>query len=104
MVASVVDINEEAKLDTSQIDDRRGMRGGGKLAIGGGAGIVGVIITLVVAFLGSQGGNNSQTLTQILQGLQDQTTGGELPSNSTLSTDCQTGADAMQRDDCRIVA
>ncbi len=104
MVASVVDINEEAKLDTSQIDDRRGMRGGGKLAIGGGAGIVGVIITLVVAFLGSQGGSNSQTLTQILQGLQDQTTGGELPSNSTLSTDCQTGADAMQRDDCRIVA
>ncbi|MEO8540345.1 MAG: neutral zinc metallopeptidase [bacterium] len=99
----MVDINEDSKLDTSQIDDRRGIRGG-KMAIGGGAGIVGVIITLIVAFLGSQGGGDSSTLTQILQGLQDQTTGGEVPSNSTLSTDCQTGADTLQRDDCRIVA
>lgn len=101
---TMVDINEDAKLDTSQIDDRRGMRGGGKMAIGGGAGIVGIIVTLIVAFLGSQGGGDSSGLSQILQGLQNQTTGGEVPSNSTLSTDCQTGADAAQRDDCRIVA
>ncbi|HNO66348.1 MAG TPA: neutral zinc metallopeptidase, partial [Tepidiformaceae bacterium] len=100
----MVDINDDAKLDTSQIDDRRGMRGGGKMAIGGGAGIVGIIITLVVAFLGSQGGGSSSGLSQILEGLQNQTTGGEIPSNSTLATDCKTGADAEQRDDCRMVA
>jgi predicted metalloprotease len=99
----MVDINEESQLDTSQIDDRRGMSGGGKLAIGGGAGIVGIIITLIAAFLNSQGGNSSG-LSQILQGLQNQTTGGEVPTDSSLSTDCQTGADAAKRDDCRIVA
>src|ERR1043165_9555234 len=99
----MVDINEGAQLDTSQIDDRRGMSGGGKLAIGGGAGIVGIIITLIAAFLNSQGGNSSG-LSQILQGLQNQTTSGDVPTHSSLSTDCQTGADAAKRDDCRIVA
>ena len=107
-----MDINEDSQLDTSQIDDVRGQKsgrmgglgGGGKggLAVGGGGlGIIVAIVLLVLqsGVLGGGGGLGSLT------GLQDQTTAGDdVPTNSTLSTDCKTGADAAARDDCRIVA
>lgn len=103
-----MDINEDSRLDTSQIDDARGRRGGvgglgGKgLAVGGGgAGLIVTIIVLVISqALGGSGGLGS------LGALDNVTSGGDLPggSTSTLSTDCQTGADAANREDCRIVA
>lgn len=103
-LAAMVDINQESELDTSQVDDQRGRRPG-KLAIGGGAGIVGILIAVVGLLLSSQGGGGtSSTVTDILNNLQNTTTGGEVPSNSTLATDCKTGADANARDDCRMVA
>ncbi len=104
----MVDINEDAPLDTSQIDDQRGRRGMGPMpgglpggiAVGGGG--IGILITIIAIVLnqvvGGGGGLGS------LSGLQDQTSGGELPSNSSLAQDCRTGADAQARDDCRMVA
>ena len=73
-------------LDTSQVSDRRGA---GPLAVGGG-GIVGLIV-LVFSLLNGGGGG----------GLGVDTPAGDLKSD--LSANCQTGEDANQRDDCRIV-
>ena len=76
----------DAGLDTSQISDRRGA---GPLAIGGG-GLIGLIF-LVVQLLNGGGGG-----TTFPDGA-----AGDLKSD--LSAECQTGEDANQRSDCRIV-
>ena len=72
-------------LDTSQVSDRRGM---GPLAVGGG-GLIG-LIALVVSLLG--GGDVGTSGGGSLGGL-----------DTDLSAECQTGEDANQRDDCRVV-
>ncbi len=90
----------DSQLDTSQVEDLRGRRVGTRgMAVGGG-GAATIIVLLIAMFLGGgQGGD--------LGGLIDQTigqgagAGGPAPSSGI--TDCQTGADANQRDDCRIV-
>ncbi len=76
-----------ARLDTSQVSDRRRMGGPVGLGVGGG-GIIGIIY-LIVTLLGNGGGG--ATLPAI---------GG---SNEDLGAECQTGADANQSQDCRIV-
>jgi uncharacterized protein len=89
-----------AKLDPSQVEDYRGRRmGGAPVALGGG-GIVTLIIVLAIVLLGGNpldsGGLGP------LDDLAGQTVGpGEPPG--TLS-DCQTGEDANEREDCRILA
>jgi predicted metalloprotease len=102
----VSDFNEDVNLDTSQVEDLRGSGGGlggrGGIAIGGG-GVIGVILVLLLGgnpFGGGLGG---------LGGLEDQTAGGSIsrgPTGATgeLAAACRTGADANQREDCRIVA
>ena len=75
----------DAGLDTSQISDRRGA---GPLAVGGG-GIIGLIV-LVMSLLNGGGGTS----------VPDGAVGG---LKSDLSAECQTGEDANQRSDCRIV-
>ncbi|GAB2589098.1 membrane protein [Paractinoplanes abujensis] len=56
-----MELNENADIDTSQVEDRRGSGGGGGglggLPIGGG-GLVGIIITIVVAVVGGYFGIN----------------------------------------------
>ena len=42
---------KRARLDPTQVEDRRGMSGRG-VAVGGGAGVVGVILVLVFTLLG----------------------------------------------------
>jgi predicted metalloprotease len=88
-----------ATLDTSQVTDVRGRRSTG-LALGGGAGglgIVGVIIFLAITLLSGNGGGLGQ-----LGALDDQAVGqGGTPSE--IKQDCRTGEDANTRDDCRIV-
>ena len=76
----------DAQLDPSQVSDRRGMGG---LAVGGG-GILGLVL-LLVNLLGGGGGGGG-TGTEPLGRL-----------DSELSSECRTGADANQREDCRIV-
>ena len=88
-----------ARLDTGQVTDVRGRRvGGGGLAVGGGGlGIVGVVIYLLFAVLSGGGDLGGQ-----LAPLDDQVVGrGDTPSE--ISQECRTGADANERQDCRIV-
>lgn len=85
------------RLDPSQVGDRRGRggltRGGGGPVIAGGGGIIGVVV--LVGFL-LLGGDPTALL--------DQGGGSLAPIDSEqAATQCQTGADANTRDDCRIV-
>jgi predicted metalloprotease len=78
-------IRRRARLDPSQVSDRRGMSGGAPIAVGGGA--IGLIVAVVLLLLnGGIGGGSS---------------GGVAPS-SDLSA-CRTGADAQQSQDCTVV-
>jgi predicted metalloprotease len=84
-----------ARLDTGQVQDRRGMGGGRGIAVGGGAGTI--IVVLVLALLGvnvTGGGTDPVSL--------GTDTSSSAPS-SDLSSTCKTGSDANQREDCRIV-
>jgi predicted metalloprotease len=88
-----------ARLDTSQIDDRRGARGVGGRGIAVGGGGLGLVVLVLAVLLGVPiGGSDAGPLS----GLDDQTITSGSPS--TISEDCRTGADANARDDCRIVA
>jgi predicted metalloprotease len=89
--AAVVDLNEDARLDTSQISDQRGRRGPGLAIGGGGLGIVGVILALIL-------GVNPSDLTG---GGSSGDTGSS--ASSDLAQRCQTGADAKRDEDCHIV-
>jgi hypothetical protein len=87
-----------ARLDTGQVRDVRGSRMGSGLAVGGGGiGLAVLVIYLLFALLGSEGGLGQ------LAPLDDQRVGqGDTPSE--VSTECKTGQDANERQDCRIVA
>ncbi len=87
-----------ARLDPSQVQDRRGMGGGfggGPIVFGGGGlGVVGIAVYLLFALLGGGSGGT-------YGGLDGQTAGGTGQSQSL--SGCQTGADANARQDCRIL-
>jgi len=87
-----------ARLDPSQVEDVRG-RGGGLPGIavgGGGLGVVGVIVYILFALLSNGSGSGP------LGGL-DGSTVAQQPPGQVLGAECQTGKDANQREDCRIV-
>ena len=88
--------NENKRLDPSQIQDRRGRRTGRSVAIGTGG--LGIAIWLIAMLLGVDLGDISSLIET------------DLSTSSTYSEDiydleseCQTGADANERQDCRIV-
>ncbi len=94
--------NRRARLDTSEIRDRRGS-GGRAVATGaGGLGIVGVIIAVLVSALGGSGGGLADVLSGQVIGAGTQA-GGVEADNTAVEGTCQTGADANERDDCQIV-
>jgi predicted metalloprotease len=84
-----------ARLDPSQVEDRRGV--GGPVALGGGGlGLVGVVVYLLFALLGGGSGSSAfDALDGVVVG----------PGSGTASTqlDCSSGADANERQDCRIL-
>jgi predicted metalloprotease len=94
-----VRFRRRAKLDPGQVTDVRGRRMGGPggLALGGGGlGVAALVIYLLFAVL--SGGDSLGQLAP----LDDQQVGqGDTPSE--VSRECQTGEDANERQDCRIV-
>ena len=92
--------DDDSQLDTSQVQDTRGRGGfsgfprGGRVAIGGGAGIIGVLLFILLQVLGGGGAT-----TGALPGI-DQIQG----ERSNLAEECKTGADANAKEDCRVVA
>jgi uncharacterized protein len=88
--------NDRSRLDPSQVEDRRGRGVGTKVAIGGGG--LGLVVLVVALLLGadpSDLGNLAEAPTSV----STQSPG----STSSLEEQCQTGADANAREDCRIV-
>jgi len=84
----------DVDLDPGQVTDRRGTRvRGGGIALGGG---IGTIILIAIVLL--TGGNLGDILGGGL-GAAPQ----EGPVSSEVAAECQTGADANERQDCRVV-
>jgi len=85
-----------ARLDPSQVEDRRGLGGGGIAVGGGGLGLVALVIYVLVQALA---GGATSTYGS-LDGLQQ----GQQPPSQSLGESCSTGADANTRQDCRVLA
>jgi uncharacterized protein len=97
------DFQDEGRLDTSQVEDRRGRSIGGRPAMIGGGGGIAIVIAIVVLLLGGNplGGGGADL--GVLSDLNQQVVGEGAPA-SDISTKCQTGADAETQEDCRAVA
>jgi predicted metalloprotease len=98
-----VRFRDDANLDTSDVQDRRG--GGGRaMAIGGGGlGVVGVIVVVVLQLLGGGGsgsGGGANQLGPILDGLGS----GQTADSQELASSCRSGADANAKRECAVVA
>jgi uncharacterized protein len=94
-----MDFRKGAKLDPSQVEDRRGLggaRGGRGVAVGGGAGVVGIIIVLLINILG--GGNIDLNALDSLDGV---SAGGQ--QQGEVHKECKTGQDAEQSKTCRLI-
>jgi predicted metalloprotease len=85
-----VTFNDNARLDPSQVQDSRGVGRGGLIVGGGGIGIVILIASLLLGV----------DPTSILESVPTDTA---TVQNGPSTSECQTGADANRRDDCRIV-
>jgi len=85
--------DEDSRLDTSQVQDTRSGFPGGRLAIGGGAGVLGLVVFLLVNLLGGGGSTGALPGIEQVQG-----------ENTQLEQECKTGEDANTKQDCRVVA
>ncbi|MEU1085574.1 neutral zinc metallopeptidase [Streptomyces sp. NPDC005892] len=91
--------DDDAALDTSEVQDNRGgalggIPGGGKTV---GGGVVGLLVLIASVVFGMDPG--------MLSSDPAPGTGGSSPTEAgDLAADCRTGADANTKDDCRIVA
>ncbi|CAM3684121.1 neutral zinc metallopeptidase [Kibdelosporangium persicum] len=98
-----MEFNDDAGLDTSQVEDMRSSGGGGVggrvLLGGGGLSIVGLIIYFVMSQLGGVGGLDGTSAS----GLGD-VGSGQRVDNARISEQCRTGRDANTNHDCALVA
>ena len=86
--------NRNSRLDTSQVQDRRG-RGTTMAAGGGGLGLVVLVVAMLL-------GVNPTDLANVVGQASSATTENASEINN-LAEQCQTGADANTRQDCRVV-
>lgn len=86
--------NNRSRLDPSQVQDRRGR--GAAVALGGGG--LGVVVLVVALLLGVNPSDLGVLVEQPAAGVEEGS-----GSASSLEQECQTGADANTREDCRIV-
>jgi uncharacterized protein len=93
--------NRQARLDTSQVRDTRRVGGRGAAVGGGGVGVLGLVIYLLVSYLG--GGGAGQAATEIL-GQLGQSGQPATADNSQIKSECRTGADANNKLECAVVA
>jgi len=96
--------NENAQLDSSQVEDRRGSGGGfrpgGTMMIGGGGlGLLVLVLSLVFGFDPGQVMNSLPDSSQVAP----QERSADAGSQGELAQSCRVGADANAREDCRIV-
>jgi uncharacterized protein len=89
--------NEKRRLDPSQVEDRRGRGRGTAVAVGGGG--LGLVILLGALLLGVI---DVDDLQQIVEQAPPPS-GGNVGEIEDLAAECQTGADANTRQDCRMV-
>src|SRR6266542_827978 len=89
--------NDRSRLDPSQVEDRRGRRVGPAVAIGGGG--LGLVVLVVALLLGVDPSILGSPAEPPTSAVSTQSPG----STSSLQQQCQTGADANTREDCRIV-
>jgi uncharacterized protein len=88
--------NDNKRLDPSQIEDRRGRSPGRTIALGGGGlGIIALIIYMLL-------GGNPADLAGANAADQSSSAGSNQEAGALIS-ECQTGADANKRQDCRLV-
>jgi predicted metalloprotease len=100
---SVMRFNENARLDSSQVQDSRG--GGGGFRPGGATMIGGGGLGLLILIVGLIFGVDPSVLGSVVQD-QSQTAPyqqSDPNAQRSLGQNCQTGADANNREDCRIV-
>ncbi len=109
-----MEFDEDARLDTGQVQDRRragrsggfggGLGGlpGGKAGLGAGGGIVGLVVVVLVVLLGGGGGDGTD-LSGMFAGDSQQYDARAEEWSQDLAQECRTGADANEREDCRIV-
>jgi uncharacterized protein len=88
--------NDRSRLDPSQVSDRRGRGMGTTVAVGGGG--LGLLILIVYMLLGGNPGDLGNGTSQ-----QPQVPATGSSEINNLQQECQTGADANTREDCRIV-
>lgn len=84
--------NDQKRLDPSQVQDRRGRSMGRTVVVGGGG--IGLLVLLVSMLLGVD--------PSALLGSGGQPDG-YYQDAADLASECQTGADANQREDCQLV-
>ncbi len=113
--------NDNARLDTSQVQDQRGSRRGGGGGLGGlggiaggggglgglakGGGGLGVLLVLgVLAFMAFSGSGGGTVTGNVLNSMLGGGTNSATADNTQLAANCKTGADANVNSDCAVVA